>query len=146
MRWCTLIQKGTGTGFAFYPANENGHRLQHLNSSYGQNDTSDTLAVTALRVPGSTLSDTKNCSCTGHPLHATRCSFLGWAKWSCSLFLLKPGEIWELRVLLPMGRGELPPVVIAWACWTDGTGRSAKTSSWHWEQWWQLLHCPFPYP
>lgn len=67
MLWCTLIQKGTGTGFAFYPTNENiRHRLQHFNSSYSQNDTSDTPAITALKVPGSTLSATKNCLCTGH--------------------------------------------------------------------------------
>ena len=63
MLWCTVNQKGTGTGFSFSPAN--GNRLQHLNSSYNQSNTSDTLAVTALKVPGSTLSDTKNCSCSG---------------------------------------------------------------------------------
>lgn len=64
--WCTLIQKGTGIGFAFCLADESRHRLQHLNSSYSQNDASDMLAVTVLKVPESTLSDTKCCSCSGH--------------------------------------------------------------------------------
>lgn len=136
--WYALIQSGTRTMFAVYPTGLGLQFIQKMKMDLGFSKipaTARRISLTAwLSLPWRCLGPlclTENLHMPWALSHVTKCSSLSWAKWLWTLFLLKPSTVQEMRMLLSMERGELPPVIIAWACWTDRTGHRTKSSSWH---------------
>lgn len=138
--WYLLIQNGAGTEFAVHSMELSLQFIQQIKMELTFCKipaTAKKMTLTVwLSLPRRFLGPlclTENLHIHWASPHAIRCSSPSWAKWSWTVFLLKLSTIQERRMLLSMERGELPPVIIVWACWTDETGHRTKPSCWHLE-------------